>query len=152
MLLYLIRHAEAVDTTPDHARALSARGREQVARLAGFLRRSNAFRPAELWHSPLVRARETAEALGRELALPSKEVAGITPDDDPQAIAGALAKLAQPVALVGHEPHLSALASLLVTGAAQPVVFAMKKGATLALERGGARWVVRWHVEPGMLA
>lgn len=153
MLLYLIRHAEAVDTVPDAGRVLSARGRHQVAVLAEFLRRAKAFRPAEVWHSPLVRARETAQLLVQELALPValKQVAGITPEDDPQEIAQSLATLARPVALVGHEPHLSALASLLVAGATQPVVFAMKKGATLALERSGTRWAVRWHIEPDLL-
>lgn len=153
MLLYLIRHAEAVDTVPDAARALSARGRHQVAVLAQFLQRTNAFRPTEVWHSPLVRAHETAQLLTHELGvtLPRKATAGLTPDDDPASIAAVLATHARPVALVGHEPHLSALASLLVAGATQPVVFAMKKGAMLALERSGARWVVRWHIEPGLL-
>jgi phosphohistidine phosphatase len=154
MLVYLIRHAEAVDTAPDFARVLSAHGRGQVAALAGFLGRTRAFRPAEIWHSPLVRARETAQGLARALTLaaPLREVAGITPEDDARVIVPQLAAATQPLALVGHEPHLSALGSLLVTGTAEPPVFAMKKGATLALERAGARWVVRWHVEPDLLA
>lgn len=153
MLLYLIRHAEAADTAPDFSRALTARGRHQVQLLASFLARTKAFRPAEVWHSPLVRARETAEVLVRELGIgaPLKEVAGITPEDDPHAMVQTLGRLMRPVALVGHEPYLSALASLLVAGAAQPAVFAMKKGATLALEPGGARWTVRWHIEPDLL-
>lgn len=153
MLLYLIRHADAVDAVPDAARALSPHGRHQVALLAEFLRRTRAFQPVEFWHSPLVRARETAQRLTHELgvAIPLREVGHITPDDDPRALVETLAALSHPVALVGHEPYLSALASLLVAGATHPVVFAMKKGATLALERGGARWTVRWHVEPELL-
>lgn len=154
MLVYLIRHADAVNTTPDHARALSVHGREQVAQLAMFLRRSKAFSPKDVWHSSLVRARETAGLLVRELGLntAAAEIAGLTPDDDPQIVARMLETVTRSVALVGHEPHLSALASLLVAGATHPVVFAMKKGATLALERSGARWVVRWHVEPDLLS
>lgn len=153
MHIYLIRHAEATDTVPDFARPLSAHGREQVAALARFLGRSKAFSPAEVWHSPLVRARETAQGIVRELALvtPLREVPGLTPEDSPHIIAGKLRELTEPVALVGHEPHLSALASLLVTRTMLPNAFAMKKGATLALERGGSSWVVRWHVEPGLL-
>jgi phosphohistidine phosphatase len=153
MLVYLIRHAEAADLIPDEARPLTTRGRQQVATLAKFLGRSQAFRPAELWHSPLVRAVETAQLLvqGLGTAIPLKTVAGMTPDDAPHAVAAALSRLQQPVALVGHEPHLSALGSLLVTGHVPPVVFAMKKGATLALEGSGNRWCVRWHVEPDLL-
>jgi phosphohistidine phosphatase len=153
MLVYLIRHAEAVDTVPDHARVLSAHGRDQVARLGRFLRGSDAFRPAEIWHSSLVRARETAQLLVRDLTMtvPTSEVAGITPEDDPELVAERLGRASKSVAIVGHEPHLSALGSLLVTGSTDPVVFAMKKGAVLALERGGSRWLVRWHIEPGLL-
>lgn len=153
MLLYLIRHAEAADTLPDHARPLTAHGRHQVASLASFLARAESFRPAEVWHSPLVRARETAQLLLRELTLaaPVREMPALRPDDDPRSLLPALERVAHPLALVGHEPHLSALASLLVAGSVTPVVFAMKKGATLALERGGSRWVVRWHIEPELL-
>ncbi len=153
MLLYLIRHAEAADIVPDEARPLTAHGRHQVVSLAQFLKGGGDFRPAAVWHSPLVRARETAQLLLRELApaTPLREVPTITPDDDPREIVPALTAHLPPLALVGHEPHLSALASLLVAGATYPVVFAMKKGAVLALERGpGARWIVRWHVEPDL--
>lgn len=152
-MLYLIRHADAVDLHPDEARPLSERGREQVKALAKFLERTDAFSPEEIWHSPLVRARETAELLAKHLkfAGPLRETAGLRPEDDPREIARKLAKLDHAVAVVGHEPHLSALASLLVAGATQPVAFVMKKGATLALERDETRWLVRWHIAPGLL-
>jgi phosphohistidine phosphatase len=152
-MLYLIRHADAIDLHPDEARPLSERGRAQVKTLAKFLERADAFSADEIWHSSLVRARETAELLAKALKFsgPCREVAGLRPEDDPHAIARKLATVDRPVALVGHEPHMSALASLLVAGAAQPAVFVMKKGATLALERDGERWVVRWHIAPGLL-
>ena len=152
-MLYLIRHADAVDLHPDEARPLSERGREQVKTLARFLERSEAFSPDEFWHSPLVRARETATLLAKALKFSGacREVPGLRSEDDPHDIARKLAKPSRSVALVGHEPHLSALASLLVTGATDPVVFVMKKGATLALERDGEHYVVRWHVAPGLL-
>lgn len=155
MLLYLIRHAEAADIVPDEARPLTAHGRHQVASLAQFLQRSEDFRPAVVWHSPLVRARETAQLLLRELSLstPLREVPNITPDDDPRELMPTLSAHLPPLAVVGHEPYLSALASLLVAGTTYPVVFAMKKGAVLALERGpNNRWIVRWHVEPDLFA
>jgi phosphohistidine phosphatase SixA len=69
MQLYLIRHAHAVDTEEDPERPLSKRGAEQVTGLAGFLRRSDLFRPEEFWHSPLVRSRETVEVLARRMRL-----------------------------------------------------------------------------------
>jgi phosphohistidine phosphatase len=153
MLIFLIRHAHAEDTTPDEARRLSRRGRAQVRALARFLRRAEEFAPEELWHSTLARAQETAArlALGTRLPAPLREVAGLAPDDNPRAFARRLARATRPVAVVGHEPFLSALASLLVTGAPAPAHFAMKKGAVLALERAGRHWTVRWHVSPDLL-
>ncbi len=150
MLLYLIRHAHALDGGSDAARPLSKRGRAQVRALAGVVRRQENFQPAALWHSPLVRARQTAGLLARraKLPVPLHRVSGLTPDDDPRVIARRLNRLRRDVAIVGHEPHLSALASLLVTGEAEPPVFVLKKCAALALERYGTRWVVRWLVSP----
>ena len=153
MNLYLIRHAHAEDTQPDGLRCLSQRGKRQVRALATFLRHSAAFTPEEIWHSTLVRAQETAAllCLGAKLDVPLREVAGLAPEDDPRSIAHLLAQGSRSLALVGHEPHLSALASLLVAGAPEPARFAMKKGATLALEGAGRQWIVRWHISPDLL-
>lgn len=154
MLLYLIRHAEAADLIPDHARPLTEHGRTQVRALAKFLRNPKAFAPQEIWHSPLLRARQTAELLVAELGFkgPCLEARGLTPEDDPSDIVETLLVTEKPIALVGHEPHLSALGSLLVAGAANPPVFVMKKGGALALECVARQAMVRWHVAPGLLA
>jgi phosphohistidine phosphatase len=153
MNLYLIRHAHAEDGQPDADRRLSRRGKSQVRKLAQFLRSSEAFVPEEIWHSTLRRAQETAALLATDakLPVPLREVADLTPEDDPRRIARVVAKCDRSIAIVGHEPHLSALASLLVAGKASPVRFAMKKGATLALEGAGRDWIVRWHVSPDLL-
>lgn len=152
-MLYLIRHADAVDLHPDEARPLSDRGRAQVKALAKFLGNSGAFEAEEIWHSSLVRARETAELLVKGLQFPGvcREVDGLRPEDDPHEIARRVGKLDRAVALVGHEPFMSALASLLVTGKTYPIAFLMKKGAVLALERDETRYMVRWHISPGLL-
>ncbi len=153
MMLYLIRHAHAEDTAPDETRRLSRRGQRQVRALGRFLRDCAAFAPEEIWHSPLVRAQETAAllTLAAKRDLPLREVADLTPGDDPRLIARQLGKVSRSIAIVGHEPHLSALASLLVAGQAEPAKFAMKKGAALALEGLGRHWVVRWLVTPELL-
>lgn len=152
--LWLIRHAHAVDAAVDSVRPVSKRGRKQVRLLARFLRAGGMFQPVEIWHSPLVRSRETAELLLQRLTLdvPLVKVAEIKPDDAPRAVARRLRGLSNTVAIVGHEPHLSALASLLVAGAATPVGVVMKKCAALALERVDGHWAVRWLVSPEVLA
>jgi phosphohistidine phosphatase len=153
MRLYIIRHAHAVDADEDRMRPLSSRGIAQIRALAEFLHRGAAFAPVEIWHSSLLRSRQTAESLKARmgLAAPLTLMPDLEPEDDPRAVARRVKASSHPIAIVGHEPHLSALASLLVTGHAEPPVFLMKKGSVLALEGGASHWAVRWHVSPDLL-
>ncbi len=153
MQLFLIRHAHALDGGDDAARPLSEKGREQIKRVAHFLREREEFAPVEFWHSPLVRAVETAELFAHHLrsTAPRRKVAGLTPGDDPDEIVQRLVRAPGSVAIVGHEPHLSALASRLVAGQASPPVFQMKKCSVLALEGAPPHWIVCWQISAGLL-
>ncbi|MBL9187956.1 MAG: histidine phosphatase family protein [Opitutaceae bacterium] len=180
MRVFLIRHAHAVEAAENALRPLSPKGRGQVRALATFLAPTGAFDPEEIWHSPLARSRESAELLASQLRLKAKLrlITGLEPEDDPWLAVKKIEAADGPFAIVGHEPQLSAVASLLVTGRAEPVAFAMKKCAALALERvegdrsrerervdGSkastrsrsqlphvAHWRVRWHVSPEVIA
>jgi phosphohistidine phosphatase len=125
-----------------------------VRALGRFLRSSGAFLPEEIWHSPLVRSQETAALLARQLRLdvPLLLQPGLEPEDKPEMVARRLRSATRSVAIVGHEPHLSALASLLVRGRAAPPAFVMKKCTALTLEGTGRFWMVRWQVSPELLA
>lgn len=164
MLLHLVRHAHAVSETEDAQRPLSERGRGEVARLARFFAGKGIFVPTQVWHSPLRRSRETAEDLVRRLALDVAlvETPGLLPEDAAQAFAERLQIYPRnrgDLAVVGHEPHLGALASLLVRGKASAGLFAFKKGAVLTLEAtngthkktGLGRWRTRWLITPDLL-
>jgi phosphohistidine phosphatase len=165
MLLHLVRHAHALAEKEDPARPLSQRGRGEVARLARFLGACGVFSPAHIWHSPLARSRQTADDLAARLLLIDAlrvEIPGLLPEDDPHEIAERLHLHPMDrgdIAIVGHEPHLSTLASLLVRGKARPDLFTLKKCALLTLEltdaahkkTGHARWRVRWHISPELL-
>lgn len=163
MLLYLIRHAHAVTTEVNPQRPLSDKGRATTTRLGAFLRGTGGFTPAQVWHSPLERARQTAEGLIAALDpdLMQVETDDLLPQDDPGHMATRLGfyPTTHDLALVGHEPHLAALATLLVRGKATPVIFHLRKGAVVALERterlhgksGLPRWRIRWHLSPELL-
>ena len=154
MLVYLIRHAHAVDAGEDPERPLSDRGTAQVRSIAAFLKQAKEFQPEEFWHSPLVRSQETAELLTKRLHLDVSVtlMPDLQPEDDPRAIARRIKAATVPVAIVGHEPHLSSLASLLIAGKPEPAKFVMKKAAVLALEGIGDHWMVRWHIHPDLVA
>jgi phosphohistidine phosphatase len=163
MKLFLVRHSHALPDKEDARRLLSAQGREVTKNMAAFFRANGALAAVQaVWHSPLLRARETAELLVKELGLDVLvvETTGLQPEDDPAPLADRLERLDQTVMIVGHEPQLSALATLLVRGKVKPVGFDVKKSAVVALEKTGGRhkksgrscWCVCWHFSPELLA
>src|SRR4051812_19234261 len=89
VLVYLIRHAHAVDGEDDDARPLSAKGRKQIRQVAAFFRRNGQLATKEFWHSPLVRSRDTAERFAARVGHRVKlvEVTGLRSEDNPAIMA-----------------------------------------------------------------
>lgn len=157
--IYLMRHAHALTAEEDPERPLSDRGREQVRAMGSFLRRRGGLQVERVWHSPLARARETAELLcdRLELSATSREIDGLLPYDDHRGIARRLSGFGYPLLVVGHEPHLGRLASMLVCGNVDQEIVDFKKGALLCLERERTKsqtilWRIRWYITPGLVA
>lgn len=163
MKIYLIRHAHAVEGKDDAARSLSPRGNAYCLKLAAQLRACECLSPMPLFHSRLVRSKQTAallaQGLGWSRSAP-RMLAGLEPESDPFRSAEAIEKMSDSLALVGHYPHLNALASILVTGKAHPGLFKFKKGAVLCLRRTKhlhkklplSRWSVRWFLSPDFVS
>ena len=153
MHLYLVRHADALDAANDDARPLSPKGLRQIERVGEWLRTTEAVEVREIWHSPLVRARDTATLLAEQLKSKAKRhtMDDLRPEDDPEKIFYRISQLSEPVMLVGHNPHVSLLATLLMTGRRTPVCFEFKKCAVLRLDREGDSWVVRWLISPELV-
>jgi phosphohistidine phosphatase len=106
----LVRHAHAERGEPDELRALSERGRNESRELARRLA-AEGVRPAAILTSPLLRARQTADAIGRATgttAEPDERLApGASLDDLRDAISG----LDEPVVVVGHQPDCGKIAA-----------------------------------------
>lgn len=158
MRLFLLRHGEAAPGVPDAERALTPRGQEQVRLLAEALDWSCLEDVRAIEHSGLVRARQTAEALASRLdrKLPLTIRPGLRPHDDPRIIVRDLVTSAHDRLLVGHNPHLEALAGLLIGGGLAVVSIEIKKCGWLCLERDKApdkerplgRWTLLWLLSP----
>jgi phosphohistidine phosphatase len=142
MLLLLVRHALAADRDDmlypdDSLRPLVARGRRIQMRMSRRLRRRGLV-PAAILSSPWKRAWQTAGILGRETGLGKKaRVACPALAADPvlEALAVAVGPRADDeiVALVGHEPWMGELASLLLTGSPTRLVVDFPKSGVLAI-------------------
>jgi phosphohistidine phosphatase len=113
MDLILWRHADAEDGTPDLARKLTPKGRQQAARVAAWL---HAHLPPgfDVAASPAVRAQQTAAALGvpfdtSPLLAPGAPVTSIL-------AAAEWPDRQRPLILVGHQPDFGCAAAFLVSG------------------------------------
>lgn len=154
MLLLIVRHAIAEDSAAggDAARPLSARGRKRMMLAAHGLARVLEA-PHVLASSPLVRAVQTADLLAdvypgaRRVLLDE-----LAPGGDLARLVARLAGYEAPsLAVVGHEPDLGALASLLLSGRHGTFV-EMRKGAACLLRfdsrpATGAGTLL-WHLPP----
>ena len=67
MKLYFLRHASASDVAPSDAERKLTKEGEEEARIAGAALAELGVKPAHIFSSPLVRARQTAEIAAREL-------------------------------------------------------------------------------------
>ena len=147
MALYLVHHGEAVGPDLDPMRPLSERGRTQTVRLAEAAARRG-VKPAVVWHSGKLRARQTAEIFWRAcnpLAV-LKAVRGLQPDDPPAWLRDALAGEQRAILLVGHMPHLPRLLKMLRGDPdSAPVEFPLH--GCVALEPDGDRWTELWRLE-----
>lgn len=149
MDLILWRHAEAVDGTPDHSRALTRRGEKQARAGADWLTR-HLTRTPRIIVSPTVRTHETARALSDTFEV----IDSLGPDGN---VADIIAASNWPdgrgcVVVVGHQPTLGRLAALLLSGVEAD--WTIKKGAiwwfTNRVRNGETQTVVRAVTPPDL--
>lgn len=153
MELYLVQHGQAMSKAEDAARPLTEPGREDVVRVACFAATAG-VKPAAVYHSGKLRARQTAEILAVELGAGEAPMVlqGLLPNDDPTAVAGMVDSLGSPAMLVGHLPHLSGLCSLLVVGDPEPQVVRFRKGGIVGLAKDeSGTWGVNWMLTPDVI-
>jgi phosphohistidine phosphatase len=116
--VYLVRHGEAAPGEPDEGRRLTPEGREQSRRVAEQLASAQP-RPDAVLHSPLVRARETAELIAAPLGIEPEPDDRLAPGATTDNVRAAAAGRGEAVVLVGHQPDCGRVAAEL-TGGPEP--------------------------------
>jgi phosphohistidine phosphatase len=133
-VIWLLRHGEAEDGSPDEARRLTPKGEEQ-AREAGAALKALGVELELCLTSPRVRAEQTArlacERLDVEVSIDDRLSGG--PIDAEELAAGL-----DEVLLVGHDPDFS-MAVHDLTGAQ----VRMKKGGLAGVDRGELKVLLR---------
>lgn len=163
MKLFLLRHGIAVDPGTsgihkDSDRFLTPEGETEMASV------TRAMEKLELsWDvilsSPYVRARQTAEIVAKNIDLKKylKFSPHLASEGDPQKLIEEIRSeysRARSILLVGHEPYMSGLISMLVTGRADSDV-TMKKGGLCKLSLADLQYkkcaCLEWLLTPKQL-
>lgn len=118
MRLYLVRHAEAAPGEPDELRALTPEGRRQARELAERLR-DDGVEPDAIITSPLLRARETGEALAEATGVGAQSDERLAPGATEEDVRAAIAGRGETVVVVGHQPDCGRIVAAL-TGGEEP--------------------------------
>jgi phosphohistidine phosphatase len=158
-VLYLVRHAIAAERGPewpdDDLRPLTERGIARFTKAVdGFAQLGS--KVGEVWTSPLVRARQTADLLAAGLSYRPqvRQLAVLTPGHPPARIMDELVRATRErrIAIVGHEPGLGEFAAFLV---GTPRAIPFKKGGIcrIDVEGSGGRWsgTLAWFASPRLL-
>ena len=163
MKLYILRHGEAAEHGDpryknDADRPLTPKGIQRTKALAHALRQLDITFDV-IFSSPLVRARETAEVVERGLRLHGRLelTEHLAPSGDVEKLVHQLNKVRpapESILLVGHEPYLSSLISLLCTGGSH-LSLTLKKGGLCRMEVGSLRAArcasLEWLLSPRLI-
>ncbi|SMC21427.1 phosphohistidine phosphatase, SixA [Andreprevotia lacus DSM 23236] len=132
MDLILWRHAEAEDGFDDLGRPLTEKGRKQAARMARWLAGQLKGKEVRVVSSGAARCEQTARALGQNFEIDTRM--------NPNAATAAYLEVSRwphgdgrVTVLVGHQPALGRVASLLMTGRESD--WATRKGAIWWVQR-----------------
>ena len=148
MRYYFVRHGIAEDMAEsDFSRQLTARGRRRVVQSAAVMKRLN-LKPARVYSSPRIRARQTAEIISEALGLPVSLVEEVNFGFDLNDINKLTSDMHidDEVMFVGHNPDMSLLVHQL-TG----VDVSMKKGGLARVDllgRNARHGELVWLIAP----
>ena len=136
MNIFILRHAIAVERDDwngdEAARPLTPEGEAQQRKVCAAMKRL-ALRFDLILSSPYERAKRTAEIVAEELNLKKllRFSGELQPEGNPKKLVRdivAMEPLPENLLLVGHEPYLSELISVLLTGKAKTEIDFKKSG------------------------
>jgi len=117
--LLLMRHGEAYHSFQDPQRPLTDSGKENTLRICSCLK-EHLKEVKEIWHSPILRARESAQALKKvmgDVKVSTREMPELKPNGDVKFVASEVNDFFQTqesLFIVGHLPFLPVFASYLL--------------------------------------
>ena len=160
MDLFLLRHGIAVDRglpgyEDDSQRPLTPKGAARVHRIAQAAKRLR-LKFDLILSSPYLRAQQTAKVIASFYKMEDRLrlTENLTPAMSPAELIGEIHETyadALSILLVGHEPYMSTLASMLLAGD-EEVLFTFKKGSLCKFSMDELRYgrcaTLEWLITP----
>lgn len=153
MKLYLVQHGEACSKEIDPERPLTIQGKNDMERLADFLKQAG-IQVERVIHSGKLRAQQTAELLAQAIAEGIElETSGIiNPNDNPKAFDWQSESWDKDMLIVGHLPFMAKLVSHMLIEDDKRLITAYQPGTIVCLEHTDAgNWVINWMLRPELL-
>jgi phosphohistidine phosphatase len=153
MKLYLVQHAKATLKDVDPERSLTEAGKKDVRNVSNFIKPLN-LSIDYFWHSGKKRAEQTAKVLGEVVEVRKEMTAreGLAPNDDVAAIKDEIISCGKDIIIVGHQPFVSKLASLLLTGSELSGTVAFRQGGIVCLNcYQENQWQIDWMIIPELI-
>ncbi|MBT3236670.1 MAG: phosphohistidine phosphatase SixA [Bdellovibrionales bacterium] len=145
--LFLVRHGEAANHAVDGERPLTVRGTRGIQQMAQQAKERIADIPiTNIFHSPLTRARQSAEILEEVLTgIPIREGDNLLPNSSPTVWGDQAYRMSESIILVGHLPYMEDIVKYLV-GPMTAVEF--DTATMVCLERKGeqAPFTLSWKI------
>jgi phosphohistidine phosphatase len=156
--LYILRHGIAVDRGTEgyeeDDRPLTAQGERRVREIGRGLCRLD-VKVDRIFTSPLARAARTAEIVADELDVQEslETVDELRAEKDAASIKAWLtAREERRVMIVGHDPSLTNLVGLLLTGSNGVPIVTLRKGGLAALSaQPEGQWRLEWMSRPRLI-
>ncbi len=150
MKLYLVQHGEAVSGDINPSRPLTKKGREDVEKIANFIKESG-IKIDIIWHSTKTRAIETAQIFAQKLSqgvlIEQKE--GLSPNDPIKNIFEEIMACKADIMIVGHLPFLQKLASFALVNDESSSMVVFRQGGIICMERNeSGQWQLIFALPP----
>lgn len=155
MKLYCVRHGEAEPVDIDPERPLTAKGRQEVERVAYYLR-DHGVKVLHIMHSTKLRAKQTATIFAKALMTEQvTECESILDEDaDVSTLMEMIPTWTEDTLIVGHLPFMPRLISGLVMGNPNiyPIVNYPPAGVVCLEHFDQDRWIIQWILNPYLVS
>lgn len=153
MKLLLMQHGDALSKKENAERPLSAKGEDDVRRVAGFLKNTDVS-VESIVHSGKRRAEQTALIMS-SLLNASADISiseQINPNDDVGVFYNQLTKNNKTTLIVGHLPFMAKFVSLLCVNNVNASPVSYEPGSVVCMENNTQDgWRINWMVRPELI-